>query len=443
VWPFVRVIHSHTVGTAPSLTPPATRATRFEWLILALLVVSVALSYVDRGNLSVTGVAISRELHLKPHELGFLLSGFFWTYSVSLVISGWLIDRYNVMVIVAVGFVIWSGATAVTGLANGFATLFVLRLVLGVSESVAYPAYSKIIASTFHEHQRGMANALIDVGCRFGPAIGLVAGGLILERFGWRPVFLWIGLASLVWVIPWCILAPKIHVVSLPHVRYSGPSFVDILCKREAWGTLAGLFCANYAWYFMLTWLPQYLLLERHYSTHLMALTGWLPFCATAAGAATGGWLSDRWISRGASPTRVRKTFAVAGLAGSAVCLLPAAVIDDQFLAMSLLVLAGFVYGLFSSNLWAITQTLAGAVAAGKWTGIQNGVGNMAGIVAPVVTGFIVEATGKFYLAFVLVCVLLVAGALSYLLVVRKVEPVEWGEATGSSELQAAVSKAI
>jgi len=231
-------------------------------------------------------------------------------------------------------------------------------------------------------------------------------------------------------VIPWFMVAPKIRTVSSMRARYDGPGLADILKKRDAWGTLIGLFGSNYAWYFMVTWLPQYLLMERHYSTRMMALTGWLPFCATAAGAAFGGWLSDRLIRSGASPTLVRKTFAITGLSGCAVLLMPAAIVTDQVSAMALLVAAALIYGLFSSNLWAITQTLAGVIAAGKWTGIQNCAGNIAGIVAPLVTGFIVYRTGKFYLAFVWVCVNLVMAALSYLLIVRKIEPVQWSRSS-------------
>lgn len=405
---------------------PARVVTRLDWLVLLLLVLSVAINYVDRGILSVTGVALSKELNLKPHELGFLLSAFFWTYASFQLISGWLIDRYNVLVVFAVGFAVWSTATALTGVAKGFLALFVLRLLLGVGESVAYPSYSKIIAAGFPERQRGVANALIDVGCKLGPATGMIVGGLILVRYGWRMVFLAIGIASLLWLVPWFIAAPKIGSVAARNVRYLGPGFVTILSRKDAWGTLLGLFCANYGWYFMLTWLPQYLLMERHYSTRMMALTGWLPFCSTAAGATLGGFLSDAWIRRGASPTLVRKTFVVGGLSGSAAFLLPAAVVADQLAAMSLLITAAFIYGLYSSNLWAITQTLAGALAAGKWTGLQNCAGNMAGIAAPVVTGFIVERTGSFYFAFVWVCVNLVISAASYLFIVGRVEQVAW-----------------
>ena len=414
----------HPVATG--ITAPTASATRLDWFVLVLLVVSVAINYVDRGILSVTGVALSQELHLKPHELGFLLSAFFWTYAFFQLVAGWLIDRYNVILVFAVGFGIWSAATAVTGLVSGFAALFLLRLMLGISESVAYPSYSKIIAAGFLERQRGLANGLIDVGCKLGPAAGMIVGGLILYRFGWRMVFISIGLASLFWLVPWIIAAPKMRTVSSMRARYDGPGFWEILEKRDAWGTIIALFGANYGWYFMLTWIPQYLLMERHYSVRAMALTGWLPFCATACGATVGGVLSDAWIRRGATPTLVRKSFVIGGLIGCAILLMPAAMVANQLSAMSLLILAAFIYGLYSGNLWAITQTLAGPLASGKWTGLQNCAGNLAGIAAPIVTGFIVERTGQFYLAFVWVSLNLTVSALSYAFVVGRVEPVRW-----------------
>ena len=402
------------------------QVTRLDWVVLILLVASVGINYIDRGTLSVAGVALSKELNLKPHELGFLLSAFFWTYAAFQIVAGWLIDRFNVITVLGVGFLIWSLSTALTGVVTGFAALFVLRLLLGISESVSYPSYSKIIVATFPEEQRGFANGLIDVGGKLGPAVGLVAGGLILDRFGWRAVFISLGLASLFWLIPWIVIGPRIGTVARIPDSGPDPSLTAILKKREAWGTFVGLFCSHYAWYFMLTWLPQYLLIERHYSTRTMALIGWLPFCATATGAVVGGWLSDAWIRRGASATLVRKSFCVTGLSGAAIFLLPSALATDPVRAMGLLILASFIFGLYTANLFAVTQTLAGVAAAGKWTGIQNGVGNLAGIVAPVVTGFIVERTGEFYFAFVWVSGLLLVGAFSYLVIIRKVEPVLW-----------------
>lgn len=408
---------------------PRQTVSRLQWMVLLLLVISVCINYIDRGNLSVASVAISAELGLRPSQLGVLFSGFFWTYAGFMIFAGWLIDRYNVIWVYAIGYLIWSAATAVTGLVTGFTALFALRLVLGMSESVAYPAYSKIIAADFPERQRGMANGLLDAGSKMGPALGMIFGGTILDHFGWRALFLSIGVVSLLWLVPWCLIAPQ---VQRPTTRgnNSGPGFLEIMEKRDAWGTFLCLFCANYGWYFLLTWLPGYLQMERHYSTKAMALVGSLPFWAVSAGALFGGWASDAWIARGGSTTLVRKTFVITGLSGCALFLLPAAVAVNQVLAMALLVTASFSFGLFSSNHWAITQTLAGPAAAGKWTGLQNCSGNLAGVVAPVVTGFVVERTGSFFFAFVFVCVSLVISALSYLFIVGKITPIKWREAS-------------
>jgi MFS transporter, ACS family, D-galactonate transporter len=399
--------------------------TRLEWFVLWLLVISVCINYIDRGNLSVASVDVAAELHLKPFQLGLLFSAFFWTYAIFQFVSGWLIDRYNVIWVYGLGYLIWSGVTALTGFVSGFATLFVVRLLLGISESVSYPSYSKIIASSFPERQRGFANGLIDAGSKLGPAVGLIVGGTILAHFTWRVLFISIGLASLVWVIPWSIAAPRMKTAPLASAA-SGPSFVKILRNRDAWGTVIGLFCSNYAWYFLLTWIPGYLRMERHYSVEAMGWAGSLPFLTVASGALIGGWLSDKWIRAGSSTTRVRKTFVACGQCGCAALLLPAAVAANEVLAMTLLSMATFSYGLYSSNLWAVTQTLAGPTAAGKWTGLQNGTGNLAGILAPSLTGFIVQETHSFYLAFVAVSLMLVISACSFLYIVRRIEPVRW-----------------
>lgn len=417
------MLHSQPVSSATQA--PSQVGSPIQWIVLWLLVISICINYIDRGNLSVATVPLSHELGLRPSQLGVLFSAFFWTYAGFMIFAGWLIDRYNVIWVYAAGYLLWSGATALTGLVSGFAALFALRLLLGMSESVAYPSYSKIIAAGFPERQRGMANGLIDAGSKLGPALGMVIGGTILAHFGWRILFLSIGIISFAWIIPWCIVAPKIRTASLTNKK-GGAGFLEIMSKRDAWGTFLCLFCANYAWYFMLTWLPGYLQMERHYSTKTMALAGSLPFWAVSAGAVFGGWVSDAWIGRGGSATLVRKTFVITGLSGCALFLLPSAIAQNQTLAMALLVIASFSFGLFSSNHWAITQTLAGPPAAGKWTGLQNCSGNLSGVVAPVVTGFIVERTGSFFFAFVWVCVNLLISALSYLLIVGKIEPVLW-----------------
>ncbi len=400
-------------------------ASRVRWFVLALLVVSIFINFIDRSNLSVAVTDIERELSLNDRQAGLLLSGFFWTYALFQIAAGWLVDRYSAYWVYAAGFLLWSAATAVTGLATGFAVLFGLRLVLGAGESVAYPAYSRIISDDFPERRRGLANALLDAGSKAGPALGTLAGGLIVARFGWRPLFFALGLGALVWLGPWALAARQVGAGQpVSRARAGGPGFFEIASKRDAWGTFLVLFGGNYAWFFILTWLPAYLEKERGFSKDQTAIFGSLPFWGIAATAVAAGWASDRLIANGYGVSRVRKTFAVAGLLLTTL-ILPASMLRNHSAAMALLTVGCLSYGLYSANVWAITQTLAGP-AAGKWTGIQNCIGNLAGIAAPYVTGLIKFNTGHFFYAFAAACFWLAVAACSCLFIVGRVEPVRW-----------------
>src|SRR5262245_56597495 len=312
---------------------PAVRLTRTQWSVLCLLLVSVWINYTDRGNLSVAAPLLAPELSLTPVQMGLLLSSFFWTYDGLQFLGGWLVDRYNVSLVYGLGYLVWTVATLLTGAANGFAMLLLFRMLLGAGESVAYPAYSKLLAGSFAEHQRGLANALVDVGTKAGPAVGTLLGGLLMARFGWRAFFLGIGLLSLLWLLPWWTWAPRASHLT---TSAQGPGMLEILGRREGWATFSGLFCFNYAFYFLLTWLPSYLVSERHFSMQMMAFFGALPFAVTAVASLLCGWLSDRWILAGATPTRVRKGLLVSGMVLCAL-LLPASAAAPHAVAMVLL----------------------------------------------------------------------------------------------------------
>jgi MFS family permease len=410
--------------------PASAPATR----VLILLVLSVAINYLDRGILSVSAPLLREELTLSPAQMGLLFSAFFWSYSVFQLVAGWLVDRYEVKHIFSAGFLIWCLATASVGWITGFAWLLAARVMLGIGESVAYPAYSRILARDFPEHRRGLANALVDAGSKIGPALSTLAGGLLAGRFGWRALFLGMGLGGLLWLVPWTLFAPSGGGPGPLRDRSSSTSMLEILRRREAWGTSLGMFSLGYVWYFLLSWLPSYLVSERGLSMQSMAVLGSLPFFAMAATSVFGGWLSDRLIARGASVTRVRKTFVTSGLLLCCVTLLPAAVVRSPGLSVTLLVVSCSALGLFTSNVWAITQTLAGPRAAGSWTGIQNAVGNLGGVISPLLTGVVVGRTGSYYLAFAMASLVLIFGAACYLILVGKVSPLQWTE--GSPQLQ-------
>ena len=364
-----------------------------EWRVLLLLVISGFLNYFDRSNLSAGATDIQRELHLSSYQLGILLSAFFRTYAAFqlFAISGWLVDRFNVCWILAIGFFLWSGATALTGAAQTFAMVFALRLFLGMGESIAYPAYSRILANNFPEHHRGLANAIIDAEHQAGAGSGKAPAGRtadghlrmarVLHGAGLQQPAVADPLAALdaAGQGSGCAAGPRRHSLLLGHpqtafrlVQRAGPVLHQLLLVFPA--HLAAAVPGK----------P-----ERHFSKQKMAWFGSAAYFAVAISGVTAGWLSDRMIARGGTPTRVRKSFTGIGLLFSTL-ILPVSVIDNDRIAMTLLMVACLSYGLFSANLFAMTQTLAGPRAAGKWTGMQNGFGNLAGVAAPWLTGFIV-----------------------------------------------------
>jgi MFS family permease len=395
------------------------------WPVFVLLFVSVWINYIDRGTLGVAAPVLAPELGIDPTKMGVLLSAFFWTYSICLFFAGWMVDRLNVVKFYAAGFFIWSVATLGTGVAGSFVSLLLLRMLLGAGESVAFPSYCRILAAGFPEYKRGMANALIDVGTKAGPAVGTFLGGMLVASYGWRGMFLAMGAASLLWLAPWLCMAPNDLVGGSMVRRLPGPGVGEIMRKREAWATFFGLFFFNYTFYFLISWLPSYLVSERHLSVRMMATFGALPFVAMAAASLTGGWVSDLLVFRGVPVERVRKTFAVSGSLLSGLTL-PGATISNMPVAMILTVVSFIGIGILTSNLWAITQTLAGPRAAGKWTGVQNGIGNMGGVLAPILTGWTVTKLGSYNAAFLIASVSMLCGALMYGPVLGRIVPSKW-----------------
>jgi MFS transporter, ACS family, D-galactonate transporter len=393
-------------------------------MVLVLLGISVFLNYIDRGNLSIAAPMLKDELRISAAQLGILLSAFFWTYACLQPVSGWLVDRLNVNWVMAGGFLLWSAATAATGVVHTFSMLFAVRLILGIGESVAFPSYSKIIALNFPEEHRGLANSVIAVGLVLGPGFGILMGGSLIGRFGWRPFFVVLGLVSLLWLLPWIKWMPKARgPIQLDTT--GAPSLPDFLRLRSAWGTCVGSFCASYVNYFLITWLPFYLVRERHFSMSHMAEVGGAAYLLGACFATLSGWLSDRWIMSGETPTRVRKGFTGGGLALAGIFLGLSAV-SGPVVCVVLLMLGVMCFSMAAANVWAITQTLAGPQAAGRWTGFQNFVGNLSGVVAPAITGFVVGRTGHFYWAFAILTAVALTGTMSWLFLVGPVEQVVW-----------------
>jgi MFS family permease len=403
----------------------APRPAAFGGGIVVLLALAIFINYVDRGNLATAAPVMKDELHLSASQIGLLLSAFFWTYVPGQILAGWMAEKINPYRTYALGLGLWSVSTALTGVASGFSMLIALRLLLGVGESVAFPCSSKLIAQHLPQHRLGAANGLIAMGLSLGPAFGTLAGGLLLARVGWHMLFLIFGLASLVWLAPWLIMTRHLSVADDAPKVDAAPPFRALLVRREAWGAGLGHFCNNYAFYFVISWLPLYLVKTRGFTLSQMAELGGLIYVAYAASSMATGWFSDRWLAAGGSVTRVRKSAIIAGhlLAAAAMlgCMAGAAPV-----AIASLFLAGIAFGFTSPQLYAIGQTLGGQRGGGKWIAFQNCVGNLAGIVAPILTGAVVDATGEFTWAFAAAGLVSVAGALCWITMIPRIEPLTW-----------------
>jgi ACS family D-galactonate transporter-like MFS transporter len=421
--------------------PAPSATTMRQWGIVGVLLLAAILNSADRSSLAIAAPALSRELLLTPVEMGFLLSAFFWTYAVGQVVAGWFTDRFPVLWVFTIGFVLWSGATFCTGLVQGLTTLLVLRLLLGAGESVAFPCYSKIFATEFPPAKQGLPNAILNSGTKIGAALGVLVGGILIALYSWRAMFFVLGGSGVVFLILWFILAPrtdrKPHGQAAATASGGRPTYLDILRNRDAWGTFVGAACYNYAYFFGLTWLPSYLVQQKHLSLEKMGIIGAVPFWAAAVSAIIGGWTSDALIKKGYSTTKVRKAFVASGLVFS-VAAYPSALVEDLTVSLMLLTIAYAALGVTVSNLWAISQTLAGPPAAGKWSGAQNCLGAVAGIVAPIVSGFVVQKTGDFSLAFLIMAILALVGAASYVFLVRTIAPIDWARGAAGAELSQA-----
>jgi ACS family D-galactonate transporter-like MFS transporter len=400
------------------------------WTVVLVLALGFAINYIDRTNIAVSAPLIQKEFGLDPVQLGVLFSSFFAAYALMQIPAGWLVDRLDVRWLYAAAFALWSLSTGVTAFARSFSAFLLLRIALSVGESVSLPASAKVLACEFPEEERGLANGILDSGDKFGPALGTIAGGFCVGHYGWRILFFVAGAGGLLWLLPWLWVSRSINTGkrsqrAFPSMQQPAGRLElrEILTNSRAWATFVGNFCGGYIWYLMLTWLPSYLVMELHLSLVKMGQYGSLLFLAAGLVAIFAGWASDQMIRHGWSANKVRIRFAAAGLLLTTF-FVPAGLARTPSRALFFLLLACGSFGFYSSNIWAITQSIAGPENIGRWAGVQNLVGNLGGVASPLVTGWVVKRTGSFQWAFVIAGAVLVTGALVYIFGVRTLDHV-------------------
>jgi MFS family permease len=348
--------------------------------------------------------------------MGVLLSAFFWSYALMQVPAGWLSDRFNLRWLYAGCFALWSLTCGLTGFASSLGVLLVLRVLLGIGESIYLPGGMKMVSIVFPARNRGLASGLVNCGTRAGLAFGAPLIASIVVAFGWKSAFFLLGFTSLLWLIPWIAVFPR---------GANTAEFAEARVPNEKWGridrSLLGVCVANigygYYFYLLVTWLPTYLVQARHLPLQVAGAYALVPYLTFACGEPIGGWIADRLVAKGLDETFTRKAVStVAFLAG--ILLIPAGLAGDAKSSVYFLGGAALV-GLSTGNLYALVQRISAGGNVGFSIGLFNLAGNLSGVAAPLVTGLIIAKTGSYFPAFVVAVTILLAVLPPYWLMVK------------------------
>lgn len=397
-------------------------------VLVGLMALSLFINYIDRGNLATGATQIRADLHLSATAYGVLAAGFYFAYAFCQLPAGALSDRFGGKLVLGIGALLWSVSTLLTGFVEGFMGLFVLRLMLGIGESVAFTTTSKIIASNVPRAQMGLANGVIGFGYLVGPAVGTLLGGLLMAQWGWRATFFLFGAVSLLWLIPWSRV--RINEAKPAENPDQKPvTMRQILGRRALWGAALGHFAGNWNWYFILGYLPMYLEMQRGFSKEHMATVVSSAYLVNALAALLAGWAFDKAIQRGWSPSLTLKLPLAAAHVAGLGCMLAMPVLPIGACIALLFVYEVFL-GFSSPAYFMIPQIMAGPSAAARWVGVQNMMGNMPGIIGVLFAGVLIDASGGSYAtAFLLAGLVNVLGLIGWIGILPKVAPVEWDAA--------------
>ena len=389
---------------------------RRRWILLTLVFIAIMINYVDRGNLSIAAPAMMKDFRISPATMGVLLSAFFWTYAVFQIPAGILVDRFGIRWAYTGAFLVWSIASASIALSRGPGDVIGLRMVLGLAESIAPLASLSFIRSNFSGKDQGLPTAIYIAGQNIGPALGVLVGAILLDKFGWRMMFAITGLVALVWVPCWLFAAPSDGTRAARQAEKAADDLAAprrwtwrmLLTNRTFWAMALSILLSSYYWYFVLTWVPSYLILSRGFSTLGMGRVLSTALFTMAILNVLAGAAADKVAAR-IGIFRARLWFGVVGYAGTAAILL--LLVTDRSWALPILMFSLCATGIGNSNYWTITQHASPKNMVGRTVGFLNTVSVAAGAAAPVITGWILGPQKHFGPAILLagVCPVLAA----------------------------------
>jgi ACS family D-galactonate transporter-like MFS transporter len=388
-------------------------------ITLGLLFGAQLFSYMIRYALSIVAPTLMTQYHLSPQTMGYILSGWNWSYTAGLPFVGPVVDRWGAWIVMGAGSVVWGVSTMALPLASAATSLFLLRMIFGFGHSMLIPAGASAISAGFSVKERTRAVAIAFTGNQVGLAICATVAAFLLAHFGWHAVFYVMGGASLLFTFAWFGFYPDKRIGR----RQAGTgsihriSWFSLLRYRSTWGISFGQMGYLYAYFFFVSWLPGYLVLERKMTVLQSGIAAALPFWAGILGTLGGGWLGDYLIEHGVTRAGSRKSIIGAGLIASTVLVVAAAYVAQSWLAVTLLTLCVFSIRLTTGSVNSLPIDLAPPAAVGSLTSIQNVFGSVGGLLAPIVTGRIVTVTGSFVISLLVAGGMALFGAISYLFI--------------------------
>jgi sugar phosphate permease len=420
-------------GTMSGMERATPRVKSVQRVALALLVVAGVVNYIDRATLAVANPLIREELGLSIADMGYLLSAFLWAYAFSQLPTGAMVDRLGPRILLTMGLSLWSLAQLLGGLVQNFGQFFGARVLLGVGEAPQFPTGARVVRDWFNQRDRGLATGVFNCASSLGTAIAAPLLTYLMLSFGWRVMFVVMGVAGLIVAALWGVLYRNPDEVALtpqentyrtqgdPPGQRTKVTFREwklLFRFRTTWGMIFGYFGCIYLTWIYTAWLPGYLEIERHMS---VKYTGWaaaIPFAWGVVGGVLGGYIADILVRRGVEPLRSRRYPAAIALLGTAICTVAAAYVSSNALAITFISISLFLVYMTSTCAWALSSVAVPTNCTASIGAVQNFGGYLGGALAPTVTGLIVQNTGSFVPALVVGSLIGAVSAGCYLFVV-------------------------
>lgn len=385
--------------------------TKLRWGVVLLLFLATSINYMDRAVLGIAGPQMMDELSLSAVQFGLLGSAFFWTYTLMQLPVGAIVDKVGAKTTYAVAIIWWSLCTIATAGGKSLGVLLGIRALMGIGESPAFPTNTRVIKDWLPSKERGIANGIFTMGIATGAGLSTPFLAWIIVAWGWKMAFVLTGAVGLLWVPIWMYYFKnnpadsKMNESELEHIQQGKieqaatagikVKWFELLKIKNVWFCMYGLFSQNYLLYMMLTWMPTYLVMERNMTLLKAGFNAVIPWVVASICAICGGIVSDRLIRKGWRPIAARRAVMSTGML-FCLAIIPAAYVSNVALAIALISvsLGGMMFA--NSGTWAILTDLAPEGSVGTLAGLQNFVGNIAGWIAPILTGFIVVRLDSF-----------------------------------------------